>query len=87
MNSDDQSLSHKIKMKFGTSPNEPDTQQLAHIKADLKRISDAGRVPTSVEWLVIVKRHCPSCGHYKYAGEDNSDLTTLLKLATKPAGK
>jgi len=82
MRFDDQ-LAHGIKMKYGTAPQEPDVRQLRHIKEQLKSILDSGRIPTSEEWRKIVHAHCPGAGKYRYAGIDNSDLTTLLKLATK----
>jgi len=85
MTSDDQ-LRHAIKMKYGTAPQDPDNQQLDQIKKQLKAIVDSGRIPTADEWWNIVHTNCPSAGKYRYAGIDNSDLTTLLKLATKSPG-
>jgi hypothetical protein len=70
-------------MKYGTAPQEPDARQLVHIKEQLKAILDSGKIPTPDEWRKIVHTYCPSAGKYRYAGIDNSDLTTLLKLATK----
>ena len=62
---------------------DPDDRQLSAIKAQLKAILDSGRVPAAEEWRLIVYTNCPSAGKYGYHGIDNSDLTALLKLATK----
>lgn len=80
---DNDRLGHGIKMKYGTAPQDPDERQLSAIKAQLKAILDSGRVPTAEEWRVTVYTNCPSAGQYVYRGIDNSDLTALLKLATK----
>ena len=87
MNSKDESLAHSIKMKFRTAPAEPNEAQLTKIKADLQKIVNLGRVPTESDWQEIVYRHCPGTGKYGYKGVDNSDLTTLLQLATNTSGK
>ncbi len=83
MTSYDQELSHRLKIKFGTAPNEPNARQLELIKSDIRAIHAKGATPTEKQWAEIVKRHCPNAGGYGYAGADNSDLITLLRLATK----
>jgi hypothetical protein len=87
MNTNDQQLAHNIKIKFGTAPGEPNEIQLSRIKDDLKRIVAQGRKPSSSEWSQIVAKHCPGAGKYSYAGADNSDLVTLLQMATNPSSK
>ena len=87
MNNCDEKLAHAIKLRFGTSPKEPTESQLSKIKSDIQRIVNAGRKPTESDWLAAVMNHCPDRGQYKYAGLDNSDLNTLLQLATNPSNK
>lgn len=83
MNQNDQQLSHALKIKYGTAPSDPNELQLAAIKKDIQFLIDQGKTPTEYDWQEIVKRHCPGAGQYKYAGADNSDLVTLLQMATK----
>lgn len=83
MNINDQELGHKLKLKFGTAPNEPSATQLGLIKRDVKALVAKGITPTVRDWTEIVKRYCPSAGNYGYKGADTSDLITLLQLATK----
>jgi hypothetical protein len=83
MNMYDQELGHKLKLKFGTAPNDPNATQLESIKRDIKALVAKGITPTGSDWAEIVKRHCPSAGSYGYRGADTSDLITLLQLATK----
>lgn len=83
MNQNDQRLALALKIRFGTAPSEPNEQQLAGIKRDIQSLVALGRAPTDADWQIIVSRHCPGAGKYKYAGADNSDLTTLLQMATK----
>lgn len=82
MNQSDQELAHRIKLKFGTSPYSPTEFELLNIKRELKILVDQGVVPTKQHWLSIVSKYCPDTGLYSYHGLDNSDLATLLKLAT-----
>ena len=83
MNQHDQELAQAIKIKFGTAPDNPTTYQLEKIKQDLKVLVAQGITPSERDWVKIVKKHCPEAGKYFYKGLDNSDLTTLLQLATK----
>lgn len=83
MNQNDQQLSHALKIKYGTAPAEPNELQLAAIKRDIQSLITQGKTPTEHDWQEIVHRHCPGAGKYKYAGADNSDLVTLLQMATK----
>lgn len=83
MNMNDQELGHKLKLKYGTAPNDPSASQLELIKRDIKALVAKGITPTENDWAEIVKRHCPSAGSYGYKGADTSDLITLLQLATK----
>jgi len=83
MNKNDKNLAHSIKMKFGTAPNSPTSYQLEKIKSDLQSIIAQGAIPTEKDWSTIVSKHCPDAGTYAYLGVDNSDLQTLLMLATK----
>lgn len=82
MNSD-QELAHRIKIKFGTAPNEPTSYQLAKIKQEIQGLIAKGQRPSEKDWAEIVKRHCPDAGSYVYKGADTSDLITLMQLATK----
>lgn len=82
MNSD-QELAHKIKIKFGTAPNEPTSYQLEKIKQDIQALVAKGITPSAKDWADIVKKYCPDAGSYIYKGADTSDLITLMQLATK----
>lgn len=82
MNENDRLLGLKLKIKYGTAPSEPSEKQLEEIKRDIKSLVARGREPTNRDWFEIVSKHCPGAGKYGYAGVDNSDLTTLLKMAT-----
>ncbi|MBL0010529.1 MAG: hypothetical protein IPP22_04980 [Nitrosomonas sp.] len=79
----DQELAHRLKIKFGTAPNEPTSFQLEKIKQDIKAFLAKGITPSESDWAEIVKKHCPSTGSYGYKGADTSDLITLMQLATK----
>jgi hypothetical protein len=78
-------LAHALKLKFGTAPSDPNAQQLASIKTYILKIKTSGRTPTDDDWRSAVHLVCPDAGRYKYAGLDNSDLNTLLALATQSA--
>lgn len=79
----DQELAHKLKIKFGTAPNEPTSFQLEKIILDIQALVSRGITPSEADWSKIVSKHCPGAGTYKYAGVDTSDLITLMQLATK----
>ncbi|EJI1394757.1 hypothetical protein NDL37_004524 [Vibrio parahaemolyticus] len=79
----DQELAHRIKLKFGTAPEQPNAAQLNNIKRDIQALVDKGKVPNEDDWFEIVKKYCPDAGNYVYLGADNSDLITLMQLATK----
>lgn len=79
----DEELSHRLKLKFGTAPSEPNSYQLANIKQDIQALVVKGIMPSERDWAEIVKKYCPSAGNYGYKGADNSDLITLMQLATK----
>lgn len=76
-------LAYHIRMKFGTSHNEPSQNQLSAICREVASEYTQGRLTTLKDFGVIVKRHCPTAGTYGYKGIDNSDLNTLLALALK----
>nr|WP_314623742.1 hypothetical protein [uncultured Noviherbaspirillum sp.] len=82
MTPSDQRLAQAIKLRFGTAPGEPNEPQLNLIKTAIGKIKASGAIPTEGDWAKTVLIHCPSAGTYKYAGVDNSDLNTLLALAT-----
>lgn len=81
----DEKLANSLKMKFGLAPNEPTMTQLAAIKSAINQIAELGRTPSVRDWARIVTQYCPGAGRHKYAGVDNSDLNTLLALATQAA--
>lgn len=83
MDTTDQRLAHALKIKFGTAPHEPTAGQLQSIKQYIEAIRATGRMPTDADWAHAVGKYCPGAGTHKYAGVDNSDLNTLLELATK----
>lgn len=83
---EDDRLAHALKLKFGLAPHEPTSWQLQSIKAAIARIKSSGRLPTDAEWRAAVAISCPGIGQHVYAGVDNSDLNTLLALATQAAG-
>jgi hypothetical protein len=80
-----ETLSHKLKIKYGTGPHEPSAAQTLSISQEISKIIQAGRQPTERNWLEAVHLYCPSAGTCKYAGIDNSDLNTLLALAIQVA--
>lgn len=82
----DEKLAHSLKLQFGLAPREPDAQQLQIIKAGIAAVARTGRRATDRDWRDAVAAACPNMGHYKYSGIDNSDLNTLLALATQAAG-
>lgn len=86
MRDSDNQLALRLKIKFGLAPQEPEGDQLRAIKRDIQAIADRGQFPLEQDWLRIVHRHCPGAGKYAYAGQDNSDLTLLLQLATSNNG-
>ncbi|WP_421183356.1 hypothetical protein [Aeromonas dhakensis] len=78
---DSEKLAHKLKIKYGTAPNEPTNVQIALICNEINKIIQSGRKPTEKDWSDAVYRHCSNVGKYSYSGIDNSDLNTLLALA------
>lgn len=82
MNANDQKLAQALRVKFGTSQYEPNEAQLSSIKASIRQ---TGKYASDNDWRLAVHTYCPSAGTYKYAGLDNSDLNTLLALATQAA--
>lgn len=79
----DQELAHRIKIKFGTAPNEPTSYQLEKITKDIQALIENGVTPSEADWADTVKRYCPNAGSYVYKGADTSDIITLMRLATK----
>jgi hypothetical protein len=82
MNSSDRELAHRIKLKFGTPPQSPTEYELSNIKLELQALVNSGIVPSEHDWFSIVSKYCTGTGRYSYHGLDNSDLVTLLQLAT-----
>lgn len=82
MNESDEKLAHLIKLKFGTAPQSPTDAELYDIKQDIQALVDRGITPSYENFRSIVSKYCPYTGQYLYKGLDNSDLTTLLLLAT-----
>ncbi|QBJ10914.1 hypothetical protein EYS10_21295 [Rahnella aquatilis] len=83
MDINDKKLAQCLKIKFGTAPDCPTPDQLELIKKDIRALLAKGLEPTVKDWFEVVRRYCPRTGRYSYSGIDNSDLTTLLQLATK----
>jgi hypothetical protein len=81
----DEKLKHSIMIQFGTAPWEPTDEQLSQIKAAIVGIQHSGKHASNDDWRSAVFQYCPSTGRYKYAGVDNSDLNTLLAVATQSA--
>ena len=79
-------LAHSLMMKFGLAPTEPTAAQLSAVQAAIAAIQASGKTPTEADWRSIVKLNCPSAGTHVYSGLDNSDLNSLLALATKESG-
>jgi len=57
---------------------------LAAIKGAIVRVHATGHTLTDSDWYEVMKRYCPTVGSWAYKGLDNSDLVTLLRLATRP---
>lgn len=76
-------LSHLLRMKFGTSPNEPTALQLRTIASQISRLHKSGVSVTLAHWAQAVQSNCPTAGQWAYRGVDNSDISTLLALAIK----
>lgn len=74
-------FAYKIRMKFGTSYNEPTEYQVQQIATELINKHLAGLIYSDSDIFDIVKKYCPSAGTYSYKGQDQSDLNTLLALA------
>lgn len=74
-------FAHHIRMKFGTSHNEPTAYQIKQISVELVNGYRAGLIKSDSDVFVIVKKHCPSAGTFFYKSQDQSDLKTLLALA------
>ncbi|MEC7940128.1 MAG: hypothetical protein VX212_06245 [Pseudomonadota bacterium] len=74
-------FAYQIRMKFGTSHNEPTTYQIKQISKELLNQHRAGLIKSDSDVFEIVKKYCPSAGTCLYKGQDQSDLNTLLALA------
>lgn len=74
-------LAYRIRMKFGTSPHEPNHIQVLNISSEAVRYSRSGNGLDTAKWAELVKKYCPSAGQWAYRGIDNSDIRTLLALA------
>lgn len=69
-----------IRIRFGTAPDEPTASQLTDIAKDLESINWKA---DDDELRNIVYEHCQTAGKFKYAGEDHSDLVSMISQATK----
>lgn len=83
MDDADNKLAHALKIRFGTAPSEPTAEQIREIKRLIGAIRATGKTPSLADWERVVYAQCPGAGRHKYAGIDNSDLNTLLAMATK----
>ena len=83
MNQHDEELAHHLKIKFGLAQYHPTPSQLLLIKKDISGLASLGIMPTYEQWYDIIKKYCPEIGTFRYLGLDNSDLITLMSLATK----
>jgi hypothetical protein len=82
-----ESLSHLLKIKFGTAPHEPTEAQIVLICDAIEKIVQSGKIPSEKDWSDAVLQYCPSAGQHSYFGIDNSDLNTLLALALQVANR
>ncbi|HIF6198068.1 hypothetical protein CGI23_24670 [Vibrio parahaemolyticus] len=73
-------LQHQIRMKFGTSPNEPSQYQLHEIVNKTNELYNAKQSVTEDELRIIVSDSCPTTGSWIYKGLDTTDVVTLLTL-------
>ncbi|GGF76548.1 hypothetical protein GCM10011332_33190 [Terasakiella brassicae] len=73
-------LKNLLRRKYGLSPAEPTSQQIQNIK---RYLQVQGRIISGQELEQTIAKYCPSFGSHTYAGVDNTDLTTLLKLISK----
>lgn len=76
-------FAYRIRMTFGTSPHEPSRSQVFCISSEAVAYAKSGNVLDAAKWSELVKKHCPSAGQWVYKGLDNSDIRTLLALATQ----
>lgn len=84
MNDDD--FGHFLKIRYGLPPNEPTTDQLRAIKADIAAFSQTkGREPTDTEVRDIVSRHCPEAGTYKYGADVHAELRRQIAMLAQAA--
>ncbi|MNJ24015.1 hypothetical protein D3C77_184190 [compost metagenome] len=74
-------LAHLLRMRFGTSPQEPTPQQTQLISMEIRQLHRYGVPLDQAKWHEVLKKHCPSTGKWVYRGLDNSDLKSLLALA------
>jgi len=74
MDSQKLQMAHKLMTLAGLPPGHPDEQELESIIQDMKAV----RNPTDSDWKAAARRHVRNAGNYKYAGEDLTDLNSLL---------
>lgn len=75
-------LASKIRIKYGTAPEEPNSNQLTCIIEKIQSIKlKEKRSPSDLDWDIAVNENCKSAGKYVYSGLDNSDLNAILMAA------
>jgi hypothetical protein len=70
-------LRNKLKILAGLRPQSPTDEELDLIVDDIVELAGRRR-PTEEDWKHAARKYVPNAGHYKYAGEDMSDLNALL---------
>lgn len=85
--SSDERLAYSLRMQFDLASHEPTAAQLRSIKTAIKLLQGSGKIPTKTDWSKVVALFCSTKGKQKTAGVDNSDLNTLLAMATQEANK
>lgn len=65
----------------------PTAKQLEDIKNDIEKAIRSGKTLSISDCQQIVVTHCGSTRMLSLSGVDNSDLNTLLLMATKPVSK
>jgi hypothetical protein len=72
-----ENLKHKLMIVGGLPAGHPDDAELDKIIKEIEAIRKE-RTPTEADWKTSAGRNVRGAGEYKYAGEDMSDLNSLL---------
>ena len=72
-------LRHHLRIHFALPPYHPNDQELSLVISDILALAKT-RNPTEEDWEAATRKHVAGVGTYLTAGQDNSDLNSLLAL-------